>query len=234
MKERIYTIPITEAFESECLCPVCLLQKKLEEESIEYSVGAAVMEPDFRIKTNKKGYCAYHWSKLAEQSKALPLALTLQTHAEQQNKVLDLKPSGFKKKTEKMRAQLHIENINKMLGECVICERVDYFTEKYIDNIIYLWKKEESFRSLFERQNFCLPHFAKLTEYAIKQLSDKDFAVFYNNILENEKEFLQTIYSNISEFSNLFDHRNTNTNPTPNVKGAVRRTIQVYSGPEKN
>ena len=34
MKEKIYTIPITEALEADCSCPFCFLQKKLEDEAI--------------------------------------------------------------------------------------------------------------------------------------------------------------------------------------------------------
>ena len=41
MKEKIYTIPINEAVESDSECPFCLIEKKLEKESIEYTLGAA-------------------------------------------------------------------------------------------------------------------------------------------------------------------------------------------------
>ena len=30
MKEKIYTIPVTEAFGEDCECPLCLLESKLE------------------------------------------------------------------------------------------------------------------------------------------------------------------------------------------------------------
>lgn len=31
MKEKIYTIPINEAFEQECGCPLCLIEKSLKQ-----------------------------------------------------------------------------------------------------------------------------------------------------------------------------------------------------------
>jgi len=36
MKEKIYTIPVTDAFNTDCECPMCVLEKKLEDENIEY------------------------------------------------------------------------------------------------------------------------------------------------------------------------------------------------------
>ena len=55
MKEKIYTIPVTEAFSEECECPLCVLHKKLEDENIDYILGPSLMEPDGRIETNEKG-----------------------------------------------------------------------------------------------------------------------------------------------------------------------------------
>ena len=46
MKEKIYTIPVTEAFQQDCECPLCLMEEKLEEEALEYTLGASMMEPD--------------------------------------------------------------------------------------------------------------------------------------------------------------------------------------------
>ena len=34
MKETIYTIPINEAFEVKCGCPLCTLRRKLEHDSV--------------------------------------------------------------------------------------------------------------------------------------------------------------------------------------------------------
>ena len=52
MKETIYTIPINEAYETDCECPLCELESKREAEAGEYSLGPAMMEPDFRIDSN--------------------------------------------------------------------------------------------------------------------------------------------------------------------------------------
>ena len=65
MKETIYTIPINDAYDVKCGCPICTIEKKLETESLEYIMGAAMMEPDVRLETNRLGlrqkrFCADH------------------------------------------------------------------------------------------------------------------------------------------------------------------------------
>ena len=61
MKETIYTIPINEAFDIECNCAICAIENRIEKEEIEYTLGPAMMEPDFRIISNKKGFCKIHY-----------------------------------------------------------------------------------------------------------------------------------------------------------------------------
>ena len=54
MKDRIYTIPVNEAFDKHSECPLCTLAKKLEDEAVEYAIGAAMMEPDIGCCPMKK------------------------------------------------------------------------------------------------------------------------------------------------------------------------------------
>ena len=59
MNETIYTIPINEAFDAcaadpSCGCPFCRLYNMLETNEIDIILGAAMMEPDIRKKTNEQ------------------------------------------------------------------------------------------------------------------------------------------------------------------------------------
>ena len=80
MKETIYTIPLNEAYEEESECPLCFLEKKLEDEALEYALGAAMMEPDYRVESNEVGYCNRHFERLLAMPNKLSLALVLETH----------------------------------------------------------------------------------------------------------------------------------------------------------
>ena len=83
MADSIYTIPINEIFETECGCPVCAMRNTLEQRCIEYIMGAAMMEPDVRIETNRLGFCKEHLGMMLAQRNRLSLALTLQTHLDE-------------------------------------------------------------------------------------------------------------------------------------------------------
>ena len=84
--EQIYTIPINEAFEEsiakpETGCPFCKLYKMLEDNELELILGASMMEPEIRQKTNKAGFCPDHFKKMLVFGKnKLPLALILESH----------------------------------------------------------------------------------------------------------------------------------------------------------
>ena len=46
MRESILTIPVTDIFKPKCGCPICRLRDTLEQRTVEYIMGAAMMEPD--------------------------------------------------------------------------------------------------------------------------------------------------------------------------------------------
>lgn len=237
MKETIYTIPINEAFDTKCSCAICAIESKIENEEIEYTLGPAMMEPDFRINSNHKGFCKTHYENLLKKCKALPMALVLQTHIQQQNKdifsekVQKVSKSGFLKKqcdeiVSAKKITEHIENLN---CNCVICERTQNTMNRYFNNIIYIWKTQEDFRNKFAvQEGFCIPHFSKLLKYAIDGLNEKEFKDFYHTIINMQEKSQNQIYEDISEFTMLFDHNN-NSNPSENVKNSIKRSIQKIS-----
>ena len=53
MAEQLYTIPVNDAFHADCECPLCQMQKTLEEHAIEYTMGPSYMEDDNRAMTDK-------------------------------------------------------------------------------------------------------------------------------------------------------------------------------------
>ena len=52
MAEQLYTIPVNDAFHADCECPLCQMQKTLEEHAIEYTMGPSYMEDDNRAMTS--------------------------------------------------------------------------------------------------------------------------------------------------------------------------------------
>ena len=95
MRESILTIPVSESFEPKDGCPICTMRNMLEKRTIEYIMGAAMMEPDVRIETNRLGFCKTHYDQMLAQKNRLSLALMLQTHVQELDKSVFAKNTLF-------------------------------------------------------------------------------------------------------------------------------------------
>ena len=81
MKEKIYTIPVNDAFRrNDRDCPLCVLREGLETQLLDYYLGPSLMEPDVRVSTNERGFCRTHANALhARENNRLGLGLMLHT-----------------------------------------------------------------------------------------------------------------------------------------------------------
>lgn len=253
MKEKIYTIPVTEAFSVVCECPFCQLQNKLEQEQIEYTLGASLMEPDSRLITNEKGFCQKHYKSLFDSKiNSLGLGLILETHLAEQLK--DLKKlysekadlcekestesfwTTFSKKlqskpseTEKLIKSITTK-LNLIEGKCTICDRLEYTMERYLDVFFYLWSNEPEFRDLAtSKKGYCLKHLLYILNGTEKYLGRRHAAIFLPELMKNQFENLDRVQEDISWFVKKFDYR-FNDAPWKNSKDALQRTIQKLSG----
>ena len=86
MRQDICTIPISEVFEVNDGCPICRMRETVEKHLIYYIMGAAMMEPDVRIETNRLGFCERHFDMMLANRGRLQLALVLESHIAEINK----------------------------------------------------------------------------------------------------------------------------------------------------
>ncbi|MBO5909539.1 MAG: hypothetical protein J6Q67_07295, partial [Clostridia bacterium] len=154
MRDDITSIPISEIFEKNDGCPVCRLRDMLEERSVKYITGAAMMEPDVRIETNKTGFCRLHYGQMLKIGKKLNVALMLQSHLAEISKI------GLTKVNVKTKTGAE---------SCFICNKINRNMEQLMLNICRLWEREKEFRNIYSEQPFvCLEHCQRLTEAANK------------------------------------------------------------------
>lgn len=253
MKEKIYTIPVTDAFKTECECPLCVLEKKLEDENIDYVLGPFLMEPDGREITNEKGFCKLHYEQLYNtQKNRLGLGLIIDTHLCEQNaklkKAYDQNINNLKKESEismikNLSAKISskqtetgklVDNLVDLLSNlensCTICSRLESTMERYIDVIFYLYFKEEEFKNLFDKQKgFCLKHLKQLLVSTKKYLGPKETAIFINNLMSIQTQNMERIQQEVNWFTKKFDYR-YNDEPWGNSKDALIRSIQKLVG----
>ena len=75
MAEQLYTIPVNDAFNSDCECVLCSMYDELEKNAIEYTMGPSYMEDDNRAMTDKLGFCKHHVRILYGEKNRLGLAI---------------------------------------------------------------------------------------------------------------------------------------------------------------
>ena len=99
MQYHINTGLIHEKFNSECDCPLCEIEKIVEDGIVYEYLNDAVMEDDTRIHVNKTGFCKEHFDLLFQGQNKLSLALQISTRTDEMLKLFDkpasANPSGM-------------------------------------------------------------------------------------------------------------------------------------------
>lgn len=227
MAEKIYMIPVNEAFEASeadhsCGCPYCALEKKLEANELDAILGAAMMEPDIRIKTNELGFCHDHFEKMFVMKNRLGLALMLESHLDEQRKILD----GSFIRTAAANAEASSKKIDELQGSCYVCSKIEFHFSKMLSTSVYLWETEEAFRKKFANQPyFCLTHYSRLINYASKKLPKKLVPDFLEAAKKVEAGYMDTLREDIKWFIKKFDYR-YEEEPWKNSKDSVERAIK--------
>ena len=226
MKERIYSIPLTEALEENCGCILCTLEKRLEAQACEYFLGPSMMEPDSREITNEKGFCRRHIRMLFDRNNRLSLALMLETHVKEiQNKLAVKKEKGFLNK--KSNSFLTGENIYSVTKSCALCNKLNTQMYAAAGNLAYLWSCEEDFRKLFENTNaLCLEHTALVLSTCDNEIHGNKKDEFVNLLITAQQNELSRIYDDLHAFTISFDYRNAGKELSQNEKESVHTAIK--------
>ncbi len=223
MRADITNIPISEVFEPKDGCPICRMRNMLEQRMAEYITGAAMMEPDVRIETNRLGFCYDHFRLILKQRNRLGVALILESHLEEMEQIVfkgGLPLIGRSGKSQAKSAAARTET-------CFICDKVDWAMERMIETVCRLWEKEHDFRDLFsEQEALCLPHFTLLVEAAQKHMNKHSIGDFSKAASALSKQYLGELRQDVSHFCKMFDYRSAEEGADwGNSRDAVERAI---------
>lgn len=231
MKEKLYTIPVNEAFHADSECPICLMKKTLEDNAIDFTMGPSYMEDDVRVETDKIGFCSNHLLKLYENQNRLGLALIMKTHMDKTIKDIEKlaasgkkpsSPSLFKKKMEISGVKAHIDHLD---DSCYICAKVNGSFLRYIDTIFSLYQNDDEFRNIFKQsKGFCTSHYGLLYEEAPKHMNAVNSEEFINTLNMVYLDNIKRVRDDLDWFIDKFDYRYVNE-PWKNSRDALLRTI---------
>lgn len=221
MRESILTIPVNEIFEPRDGCPICRMRDMLEKRTTEYIMGAAMMEPDVRIETNRLGFCKTHFDQMLKQKNRLSLALMLQTRLETVKKEVFSKPKLFENRTKRAKS------LSKSNSTCFVCSKVDWAMERLMVTVFDMYKNSKEFRGLFKEQEYiCMPHCEMLISLATDELDKRTAPDFCDDVIELGRKQAELLYKDVSHFCSMFDYRNNGENADwGNSRDAVERAV---------
>ena len=224
MKETIVTIPINDLFAPKDGCPLCRMERMLEEQYCEFITGDAMMEPSVRIETNKKGFCHRHFSRMTQVGQKLPNALILESHLQE---IIEKHVPQKSGKPDKKQ----LEALKDMLGSCYVCDRVDRDMHHLMATVFAEWTKGGEFRQTFRDQPFiCLDHYRLMMAAAMAKggVPSKQLADFHADVLALTGKYLESLKSDIDHFVTMFDYRSKGQEWGTSVD-AIERSIEFLT-----
>ena len=229
MPEKIFTIPINEAFDLIDGCPLCRMREKLEEQTLESALGAAMMEPAIRIEMNREGFCHTHLLAMHRKKNKLALGLILESRLDELAGLLGEPARGkrglFGKKDDKGDAA---DTLAEQAGSCYACKRIRNTEYRYCSNTAWLWDSDEAFRAkLMKQPYFCLTHASMLLRVAKEELKEKSYASLYAAVTQQLRSALTLLRQDVTGFTVSFDHRNADKPLSDAERTALERAPAI-------
>lgn len=222
MREDICSIPINELFEPKKGCPLCRMDEMLEQRLADYITGAAMMEPDVRMETNRLGFCPRHFDKICQVGSRLSIALILESHL----KEVEKREFGPKAAAPKRKLFGGAEEEKET---CFICENMEKNRTHLVDSLVSLWAKEEEFRRLYGEQECLCLHHGRLLLRAAGRLPKKLAPRFQEDTRRLSLAYLQQVEQDVTHFCRMFDYRNKDGD-WGNSRDAIERAIAYLTG----
>ena len=215
MRNDICTIPVNEVFEVQDGCPICRMYKTVEAHILDYIMGAAMMEPDVRIETNRQGFCADHFDKMMARRGRLSLALMLESHIAEKEKAI--KSASKAKEIEK---------------SCFVCNKIEWGMSRMLDTLLRSYETDRDFRALFDAQpQFCLKHYNMLSELGDKKHLRRYHKDFQKSLYRITSEYHKSLAADLTKYCSMYDYRNSGENADwGNSRDAVERAVGYLTG----
>ena len=241
MKEKLYEIPLNDAMDADDECPFCYLERKGEEELMDFVLGscASYMESDTREKTDCAGFCRTHQKRMFDYGNALGNGWILKTYykkmiSEMQEEFKNFSP-GKKSLKDRITGRKTEENsicswIEGKEKTCYICDRSSAVYERYIATFYHLYKKDASFiEKLKNSKGFCLHHFGDLLRESDRYLNEGERTQLYSVIFPLMLKNMERVSGDIDWFIEKYDYLNRDAD-WKQSKDAVQRGMQKIRG----
>jgi hypothetical protein len=221
MQYHIQTTPIWDAFKEECGCPMCRIYKASEQRLIKQYLGEAVMQPEYRVRVNERGFCTRHTLALYKGDNKLGTALQFATRIETVNK-------NIREIKKAKQAKSLALDLQENLDTCVICDTVDEMMVRYSYTVAQMFDNEQDFPSLFAvNKGFCMKHFTELLKYV--SFAGKSADKYLETLINVQKKALDKAENDLNMFASKFDYRNAGR-VSDRYDNAIADAIKLLKG----
>ncbi len=233
MKEKIYTIPVTDALKEAEFCPFCYIKNKLEVETMEYTIGPSYMEDDIRAVSDELGFCERHFSVILNEQNKLGVALMSHTHIQKLIKDLEQlkddnsipKKSMFKKVSNPSNSNL-VSYIEKSSKSCFMCSRIETTFRRYVDCFIYLINNDSAIKALFEAsKGVCYSHLYTILSVAESTMKENEYLKFKDTLIAKTLNNFKNLEEDLDFFVKKFDYKNNHL-PWGDKRDVLNRVSQ--------
>jgi len=241
MKETLYTIPLTDAFNAGDECPFCFVERNVEQDLLDLVLGSgsSYMESDMRDMTDKAGFCRAHFKKMFDYGNTLGNGWILKTHYVQMQKELASQIKMFSPTKASLMNKIKKDNsggnsmsrwVEEKERSCYICAQYEKTYKRYLDTFFFMYKKDNDMTQMLKNsKGFCLTHFGDICAQADVELNDKQKADFYPLIFQLMMDNFERMSEDVSWLVEKFDYRNKDAD-WKNSKDAIQRGMQKLKG----
>ncbi|ERI89998.1 hypothetical protein HMPREF1982_04265 [Clostridiales bacterium oral taxon 876 str. F0540] len=235
MSQKIYEIPIWEAYEDDnCECTLCSIEKKCDDNFIEALFAEMVM--DVRLNPHlveNYDFCHEHFEKLYRYPDKCGLAVLTNRILYSKKEGMSLKVAPRKSNNKNLIKKLFSKNKETANNkkQCLLCTKLDESMNNYIKVLITLWVKEETFKEKYKNsRGFCLKHYNEILKLSSDIINKKNKQEEFVDITSKlQEENLNRIQQELEWFISKFDYRYAEE-PWYTSKDALKRTIQKLIG----
>ncbi len=241
MKETLYTIPLTDAFNANDECPFCFVERNVEQDLLDLVLGssASYMESDMRDLTDKAGFCRTHFKKMFDYGNTLGNAWILKTHYILMEKQLSeqikmYSPGKTSLLSRIKKAEDSSNSISRWVKEkedsCYICNNYEKTYQRYLDTFFFMYKKDDAMKDMLRKsKGFCLHHIGDICARMETELDEKQKNELCSIMFPKMEENLKRVGDDVAWLIEKFDYRNKDAD-WKNSKDAVQRGMQKLRG----
>lgn len=222
MQYHVSTGLIVKHFEKDCFCPLCTIEKIVEQNVCREMLADACMDDDVRKRVNALGFCEKHFNTLLSMPSKLGLALQCGT------RISSLEANAFTKPSNAFKAKKQGKQLLNQTKTCLICDYIEGEMVKYYKTIAQMYACEPEWRErLSQTDGFCLTHYAKLLEYSVYAANKaKEYLNELYNLQQKRVDKTQELLARLCA---RHDYRNLGT-PLGEAQNALPFAAELFYG----